>query len=209
MAAPIPIQGRKSLPASTFGAHRDSGREHTTATTDVLTFDLSVEIRRPPAAVFALLSDIQDFEPIPRDTVVKTVKEPSGPTAVRTRRHEKVELAPFVWLHVENLVSEVDAPHLLAIDAHSSWMTAHLTYRIEPLGDGCVLRQHENLRLRVAAMARPVRRTRPAPTSAPAAQRHQDDSGRAVRLTSDPRPRVHEVLDRRWELGEGLVQQPW
>ena len=117
------------------------------ATTDVMTFDLSVEIRRPPAAVFALLADIQDFEPIPRDAVVKLVKEPSGPTAVGTLWHEKVKLAPCIWLHVENLVSEVDAPHRLTIDAHNSWMTAHLTYQNEPVAGGSVQRQHETLRL--------------------------------------------------------------
>ncbi|MFI7121712.1 SRPBCC family protein [Amycolatopsis sp. NPDC049868] len=114
----------------------------------VLTFDLSVEIRRPPATVFALLADIQDFEPIPRDAVVTLVKEPSGPTEVGTRWHERVRLAPHIWLHVENLVSEADAPHRLTIDARSSWMTAHLTYEIEPVADGSVLRQHETLRLR-------------------------------------------------------------
>jgi hypothetical protein len=98
--------------------------------------------------VFALLADIQDFEPIPRDALVKLVKEPSGPTAPGTRWHEKVRLAPCIWLHVENLVSEVDAPHRLTIDAGNSWMTAHLTYEIEPLADRSVLRQHETLRLR-------------------------------------------------------------
>ena len=51
------------------------------ATNDVLTFDLSLEIQRPPTAVFALLADIQDFEPIPRDAVVELTKEPSGPPA--------------------------------------------------------------------------------------------------------------------------------
>jgi hypothetical protein len=30
-----------------------------------LTFDLSVTIRRPPAAVFAFLADVQEHEPIP------------------------------------------------------------------------------------------------------------------------------------------------
>ena len=58
------------------------------------TFNLSVEIRRPQSAVFALLSDIQDFEPIPRDAAFRMVKEPAGPTAVGTRWHEWVRLAP-------------------------------------------------------------------------------------------------------------------
>jgi hypothetical protein len=47
-----------------------------------LHFDLSVEIRRPPAAVFAVLADIQDHEPIPRDTRVKQTTHPSTATGV-------------------------------------------------------------------------------------------------------------------------------
>jgi hypothetical protein len=46
--------------------------------------DRSITVRRPPEAVFALLADIQDVEPIPQRARVEMVKEPTGPTRVGT-----------------------------------------------------------------------------------------------------------------------------
>jgi hypothetical protein len=59
-----------------------------------LAFDLSVRIRRPAPEVFPLLADIQDAEPLPRRATLRMVKDPSGPTAVGTRWHEAVRIAP-------------------------------------------------------------------------------------------------------------------
>ncbi|GAB4585586.1 SRPBCC family protein [Nocardia sp. IFM 10818] len=118
------------------------------ASTRPAIFVLSVPIRRPPPAVFALLADIQDFEPIPRTATVRMDKEPPGPTMPGTRWHEAVRIAPGCWLHVENIVSEVHEPHLLGIDFRSRWLTGHLDYAIEPVADGSTLHQRETLRLR-------------------------------------------------------------
>ena len=38
-----------------------------------LSFQLSIEIKRPPAIVFATLADIQDVEPVPRRATVRMV----------------------------------------------------------------------------------------------------------------------------------------
>jgi hypothetical protein len=112
------------------------------------TFDLAVAIGRPPAAVFALLADVQDVEPIPRRAAVRMVKEPAGPTTIGTRWHEWVRLAPGCWFHVESVVSDVHKPYQLGMDFHSRWLTGHLTYVIEPAADGSILHQRETVRPR-------------------------------------------------------------
>ncbi|MGN6441901.1 MAG: hypothetical protein ACTHL6_08420 [Arthrobacter sp.] len=110
------------------------------------TFNLAVAIRRPPSAVFALLSDIQDFEPIPRDAAVRMVKEPAGPTAVGTRWHEWVRLAPGCWFHTESVVSDFDPPHLLGMGFSSHWLNGHLTYQIDYFEGGSILHHRETVR---------------------------------------------------------------
>lgn len=115
----------------------------------VTSFDLAVAIGCPPAAVFALLADIQDFEPIPRSAMVRMVKEPTGPTAPGTRWHEQVRIAPGCWLHIENVVSETNAPSRLGIDFRSRLLTGHLTYVIEAAGEGSVLHHRETLHTHV------------------------------------------------------------
>lgn len=108
-------------------------------------FDLSIAIRRQPADVFAFLADIQEAEPIPRRAAVKMVKEPSGPTAVGTRWHERVRMAPGLWLHIESVVTQIAQPTRLGMDFHSNWFAGHLTYEIQADTGGSLLCQHETL----------------------------------------------------------------
>ena len=95
--------------------------------------------------MFAFLADIQEAEPIPRRAAVKMVKEPSGPTAVGTRWHERVRLVPGLWLHIESVVTEIAEPSRLGMDFHSNWFTGHLTYVIQADAGASLLRQHETL----------------------------------------------------------------
>lgn len=129
-----------------------------------LAFDLSVRIRRPAPEVFPLLADIQDAEPLPRRATLQMVKDPSGATAVGTRWHEAVRIAPGCWLRIENIVTEMDPPARLGIDFATRWFGGHLTYEIETTQDGCVLHHRETLRPRAslpwlpAVIAPPLRR---------------------------------------------------
>jgi Polyketide cyclase / dehydrase and lipid transport len=109
-------------------------------------FDLSVMIRRPAAEVFALLADIQDAEPLPRRATLRMKMDPSGPTAVDTRWHEAVRIAPGCWLQIENIVTEMEPPAQLGIDFTTRWFGGHLTYEIETTQDGCILHHRETLR---------------------------------------------------------------
>lgn len=110
--------------------------------------DLSVAIRRSPSAIFALLADIQESEPIPRNASVRMVKDPAGPTMIGTCWHEWVKVAPRYWLHVESVVTEVNPPYRLGMDYSGRWLTGHLTYDIEQAADGSILHQRETLRTR-------------------------------------------------------------
>jgi hypothetical protein len=113
-----------------------------------LTFDLSVPIRRDARDVYALLADIQDLEPIPRAAGVRMTKSPAGPTGAGTRWHEKVRMAPGLWMRIESTATAAQPGALLGMDFSSLWFTGHLDYRVEPTSDGCVLRQQERLALR-------------------------------------------------------------
>ncbi len=109
-------------------------------------FASSVEIRRPPADVYAFLADVQEAEPIPRYANVRMAKEPDGRTSVGTRWHEQVRLLPGCWLHVESVVTEVEEPVRLGMDFSSRWFAGHMVYELTPTADGCVLRQREVIR---------------------------------------------------------------
>ncbi len=114
----------------------------------VLSFDLSVGIKRPSAAVFALLADIQDYEPIPLEARVKMTKHPSTATRVGTRWKERVKIAPGLWMSIESVVTDIQPPSLLGMDFHSVWLYGHLAYTITPSGEGATLHQRETVHLR-------------------------------------------------------------
>ena len=127
----------------------------------VYEIDRSVAIRRPPDAVFALLADVQDVEPIPRRAPVEMVKEPLGATRIGTRWHERVRLLPGWWLRIESVVTELREPNLLGMDFRSRPWSGHLTYEISTDGDrGSVLHHHEILRVHrpLSALTRPIGR---------------------------------------------------
>jgi deazaflavin-dependent oxidoreductase (nitroreductase family) len=118
-------------------------------TTGETFLELSIDIRRSPGEVYTFLADVQDVEPIPRRATVKMVKGPPTETSVGTRWHEPVRPAPGLWLHIESAVTEVEPPHLLGMDFTTRWFSGHLTYTLEPIGDGTRLYQHERLRPRL------------------------------------------------------------
>lgn len=103
-------------------------------------------VQCPPAAAFALLADVQDYEPLPRRETIRMVKDPPGPTAVGTCWHERVRLAPGIWLRVENVVTDLAAPTRLGLDFTAPGFGGHLDYGVEPTDDGCVLHHREVLR---------------------------------------------------------------
>lgn len=113
-----------------------------------LDFDLSVEIERPPAAVFALLADVQDHEPIPLDARVKMTKHPSTATRVGTRWDERVKIAPGWWMSIQSVVTDIRPPNVLGMDFHGAWLYGHLAYTITPSPEGTTLHQRETVHLR-------------------------------------------------------------
>lgn len=137
-APPNPLGGRACHPGPMAAA--GSGRSRSRPA-----LDLSVMIRRPPSEVFALLADIQEAEPLPRRAVVRMEKDPAGQTAVGTRWHEAVRLAPGCWFGVESIVTEVEPPTRLGMDFSTRWFRGHLSYEIEPTPEGCILHHRDTL----------------------------------------------------------------
>jgi hypothetical protein len=132
-------------PMTTAARSRDAAGRNRAA----CTIDLATGIRRPPEAVYTLLADIQNAEPIPRRAAVRVIKDPAGPTTVGTQWHEHVRLAPGCWLHIESVVTEADEPRRLGMDFHNVWFTGHLTYEIDGTDNGSVLHHQETLRPRL------------------------------------------------------------
>jgi hypothetical protein len=113
------------------------------------TFELAVQVRRRPEAVFAFLADVQDAEPIPRRAVVRMTKHPDGTTAVGSWWDERVRVAPGCWLRIVSRVTDIDPPQLLGMDFAGRWFTGHLTYTFTPTTGGCRLTHREVLRPRL------------------------------------------------------------
>lgn len=114
-----------------------------------LRFDLSVEVRRPPRDVFALLADVQEHvDSAPAAARVRMTKEPPGRTSVGTRWHEQVRVAPGCWMTVDTVATGVEEPVRLCLAFRSLWFTGRLTYTLEATADGTRLRQQETLRPR-------------------------------------------------------------
>jgi uncharacterized protein YndB with AHSA1/START domain len=128
-------------------------------------FDLSVVVRRPPSAVFAVLADPQDYgDHSATSRVPVLTKSPAGPTGVGTRWHEVVRVAPFLRMTIRTVVTAIEANRRIVLDFAASWMHGTLEYTFEPTADGgAVLRQQETLiprgplRLADRAIARMLR----------------------------------------------------
>ncbi len=108
-------------------------------------YDISVDIRRPPEAVYAMLADIQRYIPGPGSPVPEMEKIPPGPTAVGTRWREVVRLAPFLTMTMWTEVAAIEPDRCLESTFHGPWMTGWIRYSIEPSDGGSVLRQQETL----------------------------------------------------------------
>jgi uncharacterized protein YndB with AHSA1/START domain len=114
-----------------------------------LRFDLSVDVRHPPSAVFALLADVQDHvDEAPRGAGVRMTKEPAGPTCLGTRWRERVRVAPGVWMRVDSVVTDIEQPARLRLAFRSPWFVGELSYSLAGVDGGTRLRQQETLRLR-------------------------------------------------------------
>jgi hypothetical protein len=122
-------------------------------------FDVSVRVRRPPDAVFAMLADIQDYVD-PDSPVPEMEKIPVGPTKVGTRWREVVRLAPHFTMTMWSEVSGAEPGRRLDETFRGPWITGVLSYTIEPTDVGSLLRQRETLTPRgpLRLMAGPMER---------------------------------------------------
>jgi hypothetical protein len=81
--------------------------------------------------VFAVLADIQNFEPLPIDAQVKMTKHPASPTRVGTRWVEKVRVFAGWWLSTQSVVADIEEPETIGMDFSSRWFDGHLTYALD------------------------------------------------------------------------------
>ena len=108
-------------------------------------FDLSVEIGRPPAEVFALLADVERFAAGPGSPVVSMEKIPPGRTEVGTRWREVVRLLPGLSMTVWSVVIDLTPDARLVVDFSSVAFTGRLTYELTETTSGTRLHQRQTL----------------------------------------------------------------
>lgn len=108
-------------------------------------FDGSVLVGAPPAAVFALLADVQDHAVGPGSPVTAMEKIPPGPTRVGTRWREVVSVMPGLTLEIWSEVTRLEANRRLEERFWGAGMRGSLTYTLTPSGRGCLLRQQESM----------------------------------------------------------------
>ncbi len=109
-------------------------------------YDLSITIRKPPEAVYAVLADVQDYiHVVPGSPIPEMEKIPPGPTSVGTRWREVVRLLPFLTMTMWSEATEVVPGRRLLETFHGPWMTGRIAYEVEPTVNGSVLRQRETL----------------------------------------------------------------
>jgi hypothetical protein len=123
-------------------------------------FDYSVMIRRSPDAVYAYLADVQDHAHAPGSPVCEMVKSPPGPTRAGTCWREVVRLAPLATITMLSEVTAADPGRRLAMTFRGPAMRGDLTYSLQPVERGTVLRQQESLTLvrPLRVLSRPVAR---------------------------------------------------
>ena len=107
--------------------------------------DLSIAIRQPPEAVYAVLADVQDYIHGPGSPVPEMEKIPPGPTVVGTRWREVVRLLPFLTMTVWTEVTDVVPGQRLSLAFRGPWMTGRIRYDFEPTTDGSILHHRETL----------------------------------------------------------------
>lgn len=108
-------------------------------------FDGSVLVGAPPAAVFALLADVQDHAVEPGSPVVAMEKLPAGPTHVGTRWREVVSVMPGLTLEIWSEVTRLEPNRCLEERFWGAGMRGTLTYTLTPSRRGCLLRQQESM----------------------------------------------------------------
>lgn len=106
--------------------------------------DLAIPIRRPPAVVFAFLTDVQDhMTEASRSIVPELEKVTPGPTRVGTRWREVVRVAPGLRFTIWSEATAVEPDRRLVETFAARWMRGSLTYELTPTPGGCELRQRQ------------------------------------------------------------------
>jgi hypothetical protein len=108
-------------------------------------YDLSVTIHRPPDAIWAFLTEIQEYIHAPGSPVPEMEKIPGGPTKLGTRWREVVRLAPGVTMTMWSQVTAIEPRRRLEESFRGPWMSGVLRYTIEPRDGGSLLRQRETI----------------------------------------------------------------
>jgi hypothetical protein len=109
-------------------------------------YDLSIDIRRPPTEVFALLADVQEHALGRGSPVTAMEKLPPGPTRIGTRWHEVIRVAPGLRMTVWSEATAVDPPRQLSERFVGPGMQGELTYLLESIPGGTRLHQRESIR---------------------------------------------------------------
>lgn len=107
-----------------------------------MVFDHTIFVRSAPEAIFPMLADPQDFAPARLVPVLR--KAPGGPTQAGTRWQEEVRFGPW-RIRTRSLATSVERPRQLSMRWEGPFMHGDLSYTLEAMAGGTMLRQRETM----------------------------------------------------------------
>ena len=99
-------------------------------------FEFTAMIHCPPADVFALFRDIDQYNEHKGSPVPVLDKITDGPVGVGTRYREVVRMLPGVMMTILSEVTGYEPERYLASDWRSAVMEGHLAYTFAPVDGG-------------------------------------------------------------------------
>ena len=99
-------------------------------------FEFTAVIHCPPADVFALFRDVDQYNEFDGSPVPVLDKITDGPVGVGTRYREVVRMMPGVMMTILSEVTGYEPERYLASDWHSNVMAGCLAYTFEPVDGG-------------------------------------------------------------------------
>ena len=112
-----------------------------------VSFELSVTIARPPAAVYAFLRDKHLHVRAPGSPVEALEKATPGPVDAGSRFREVVRMLPGIRGEIRSTVTRCEPDRALEEDFEGAGMRGHLAYEFLAEGAGTRLVQRQSLEL--------------------------------------------------------------
>ena len=105
----------------------------------MIVWSSSIDIRRPPEAVFEFLANIQDVQQADGSPVLALELTTEGPPRLGSRYREVVQMMPFMKGEIISEITAFDPPRVLEMAWTGPGMTGTDRYELATIPDGTTL----------------------------------------------------------------------